>query len=69
VLRGVIPHAEQWCSQGGRLWAIARHLVHVVEGVKGARGWRATLSREAGTRQAGPEVLVRAARSLEERGL
>ncbi|MFN6339030.1 MAG: tRNA dihydrouridine(20/20a) synthase DusA [Cyanobacteriota bacterium] len=69
VLRGVIPHAEQWCSQGGRLWAIARHLVHVVEGVKDARGWRATLSREAGTRQAGPEVLVRAARSLEERGL
>jgi tRNA-dihydrouridine synthase A len=69
VLRGVIPHAERWCARGGRLWAIARHLVHVVEGVKGARGWRATLSRQAGARGAGPEVLAEAARQLEERGI
>lgn len=69
VVRGVIPHAERWCRQGGRLWAIGRHLVHVVEGVKGARGWRASLSREAGARQAGPEVLAAAASQLEERGL
>ena len=69
VVRGVIPHAENWCRRGGRLWAIARHLVHVVEGVKGARGWRATLSRQASERVAGPEVLARAALALEERGL
>ena len=69
VVRGVVPHAERWCAQGGRLWAIARHLVHVVEGVPGARGWRATLSRQAGEGNAGPEVLVRAALQLEERGL
>jgi tRNA-dihydrouridine synthase A len=69
VIRGVIPHAERWCAQGGRLWAIARHLVHLVEGVKGARGWRATLSRQAGERGASPEVLARAALQLEERGL
>ncbi|MFN9547720.1 MAG: tRNA dihydrouridine(20/20a) synthase DusA [Cyanobacteriota bacterium] len=69
VLRGVIPHAERWCAQGGRLWAIARHLVHVVEGVSGARGWRASLSREANQRDAKAEVLARAALALEERGL
>jgi tRNA-dihydrouridine synthase A len=69
VMRGVIPHAERWCAGGGRLWAIARHLVHVVEGVPGARGWRATLSRQAGQREAGPEVLASAALALEERGL
>ena len=69
VLQGVIPHAERWCTQGGRLWAIARHLVHVVEGVKGARGWRAALSEQASQRQAGPEVLAKAALQLEERGL
>ncbi|MEB3317008.1 MAG: tRNA dihydrouridine(20/20a) synthase DusA [Cyanobacteriota bacterium] len=69
VVRGVIPHAERWCAGGGRLWALARHLVHVVEGVKGARGWRAALSRQAGTRDAGPEVLADAALALEERGL
>lgn len=69
VVRGLIPHAERWCGQGGRLWAIGRHLVHVVEGVKGARGWRASLSRQAGARHAGPEVLAAAALQLEERGL
>lgn len=69
VVRGVIPHAERWCARGGRLWAIARHLVHVVEGVKGARGWRASLARQAGDRHAGPEVFAQAARQLEERDL
>ncbi|MEB3334447.1 MAG: tRNA dihydrouridine(20/20a) synthase DusA [Cyanobacteriota bacterium] len=69
VVRGMIPHAERWCSQGGKLWAIGRHLVHLVEGVKGARGWRASLSREAGLRDAGPDVLAKAALQLEDRGL
>ena len=68
VLRGLLPHAERWCSGGGRLWAIGRHLVHVVEGVSGARHWRANLTRNAGMRTAGPEVLEAAARQLEERG-
>ena len=69
VVRGLIPHAERWRSRGDRLWPIARHLVHVVEGVSGARHWRASLAREAGARDAGPEVLDAAARQLEERGL
>ena len=69
VLRGVIPHAERWCNSGGRLWPIARHLVHLVEGVSGARYWRRQLSREASERSARPDVLERAAQQLEERGL
>jgi tRNA-dihydrouridine synthase A len=69
VVRGLIPHAERWRSRGDRLWPIARHLVHVVEGVSGARHWRAALTREAGAREAGAEVLESAARRLEERGL
>jgi len=69
VVRGLLPHADRWCEQGGRLWAIARHLVHVVEGVSGARHWRASLTRAAGARNAGVEVLEDAARQLEERGL
>ncbi len=69
VVRGLIPYAETWCSSGGRLWAIARHLVQVVEGVSGARHWRRELGQAAGERQAGPEVLERAALQLEERGL
>ena len=69
VVRGLIPHAERWCSEGGRLWAIARHLVQVVEGVSGARHWRRDLGQAAGAAKAGPEVLEEAARQLEERGL
>jgi tRNA-dihydrouridine synthase A len=69
VLQGMLPHAERWCSGGGRLWAIARHLVHVVEGVPGARHWRGQLTRAAGAAGAGPEVLAVAAAQLEERGL
>jgi tRNA-dihydrouridine synthase A len=69
VVRGLIPYAEGWCSGGGRLWAIARHLVQVVEGVSGARHWRRDLGQAAGDRSAGPEVLEAAARQLEERGL
>jgi len=69
VVRGLIPYAERWCSSGGRLWAIARHLVQVVEGVSGARHWRRDLGQAAGALSAGPEVLERAAQQLEERGL
>jgi tRNA-dihydrouridine synthase A len=69
VVRGLIPHATQWCASGGRLWAIARHLVHLVEGVSGARHWRAALTQAAGAAGAGPQVLAEAAAQLEERGL
>jgi tRNA-dihydrouridine synthase A len=69
VVRGLIPHAERWRSRGERIWPIARHLVHVVEGVSGARRWRQQLTEAAGTRDAQPAVLEAAAQALEERGL
>ena len=69
VLRGLMPHAERWIASGGRLWAIARHLVHLVEAVPGARHWRGQLSRQAAERSAGADVLAAAALQLEERGL
>jgi tRNA-dihydrouridine synthase A len=68
VLRGLIPHTELWCGGGGRLWPIARHLVHVVEGVAGARRWRAWFSQAAAAPGAGSELLEKAACQLEERG-
>ena len=69
VVRGLIPYAERWRSRGERLWPIARHLVHVVEGVSGARRWRQQITQAAGARDAEPAVLDAAARALEERGL
>ena len=69
VVRGLVPHAERWCSRGGLLWPIARHLVHLVQGVSGARQWRNSITQEACQRDAGPEVLIAAAQKLEARGL
>ena len=69
VLRGILPHAERWCASGGKLWPIARHLVHLVEGVSGARHWRRGLVEAATKANAGPQVLEKACLQLEERGL
>ncbi|MCX5926000.1 MAG: tRNA dihydrouridine(20/20a) synthase DusA, partial [Cyanobium sp. LacPavin_0920_WC12_MAG_63_22] len=63
-----VAYAEQWRSRGGRLWPIARHLVHVVEGVGGAKRWRQQLTEKAGARDADAGVLAAAALSLAERG-
>ena len=68
VLRGLLDYSDRWCSGGGRLWAIARHLVHLVEGVAGARRWRQQLTRAAVAPGAGPEVIEQAARQLEAHG-
>ncbi|MEB3239389.1 MAG: tRNA dihydrouridine(20/20a) synthase DusA, partial [Cyanobacteriota bacterium] len=68
VLRGLIDYSDRWCSGGGRLWAIARHLVHLVEGVPGARRWRQKLTQAAVAPGAGPEVIEQAARQLEAHG-
>jgi len=68
VLRGLLPYADQWCRGGGKLWPIARHLVHLVAGIGGARRWRQSISQEAGAKSAGAEVLEAAALSLEQRG-
>ncbi len=68
VVRGLLPYAERWLSRGDRLWPIARHLVHVVEGVSGARAWRQQLTQAAGQREAKADVLEAAAQQLEAQG-
>ncbi len=68
VVGGLVAYAEQWRSRGGRLWPIARHLVHVVEGVGGAKRWRQQLTEKAGSRDADAGVLAAAALSLAEQG-
>jgi tRNA-dihydrouridine synthase A len=69
VVMGMAAHAERWCTAGGRLWPVARPLMNLVEGVSGARRWRAGLGRAATAQAAGPDVLWEAARQLEQVGL
>ena len=69
VLRGVMQHAENHIRNGGRLWDVCRHLLQVVEGVPGARGWRRNLGINAQQPNADLGVLEKAVRQLEEAGL
>ena len=69
VVTGLIPHAAVHLTKGGRLWDLCRHLVQLVEGVKGARHWRRKLSEDAQRKGAGLDVLEKAGQRLREAGL
>ena len=69
VVTGLLPHASAHLSRGGRLWDLCRHLVQLVEGVRGARHWRRDLSDRAQRPGADLTVLEEAGRQLREAGL
>ncbi|MFL0781932.1 MAG: tRNA dihydrouridine(20/20a) synthase DusA, partial [Prochlorococcus sp.] len=47
VVKGLIPHTQMHLRDGGRIWDVCRHLLQLVEGVPGARGWRRNLGINA----------------------
>ena len=69
VVSGLIPHAYAHLSRGGRLWDLCRHLVQLVEGVRGARHWRRELGERAQRPGADLTVLEEAGRQLRDAGL
>ena len=69
VVTGLLPHAAAHLSRGGRLWDLCRHLVQLVEGVRGARHWRRELGERAQRPGADLTVLEEAGRQLREAGL
>ena len=69
VVTGLLPHAAAHLSRGGRLWDLCRHLVQLVEGVRGARHWRRELGDRAQRPGADLTVLEEAGRQLREAGL
>ena len=69
VVTGLIPHAEAHLQRGGRLWDLCRHLVQLVEGVRGARHWRRDLGNRAQRPGADLRVLEEAGRKLRDAGL
>jgi tRNA-dihydrouridine synthase A len=56
----MIPYAEQFCRNGGRISAVTRHLIGLFQGRPGARRWRQILSVESGRPGAGAEVIAMA---------
>ena len=69
VVAGLIPHASAHLSRGGRLWDLCRHLVQLVEGVRGARHWRRELGERAQRPGADLDVLEQAGLQLRNAGL
>lgn len=69
VVLGLIPHAQRHLERGGRLWDLCRHLVQLVEGVRGARHWRRNLGIYAQRRGADLRVLEEAGLQLKDAGL
>ena len=69
VVTGLIPHASAHLRRGGRLWDLCRHLVQLVEGVRGARHWRRELGERAQLPGADLIVLEEAGRQLRDAGL
>ena len=69
VVEGLLPHAEAHLERGGRLWDLCRHLVQLVEGVRGARHWRRELGEKAQRPGADLDVLTQAGQQLKDAGL
>ena len=69
VVEGLLPHAANHLERGGRLWDLCRHLVQLVEGVRGARHWRRELGEKAQRPNADLDVLRAAGQQLKDAGL
>ncbi|MEX1364441.1 MAG: tRNA dihydrouridine(20/20a) synthase DusA [Nannocystaceae bacterium] len=64
VIESLLPYVERSVSGGGRLSGIARHLMGLVHGLPGARGFRRVLGEHGRQAGAGVEVLERALAEL-----
>ena len=69
VVNGLLPHAAAHLERGGRIWDLCRHLVQLVEGVRGARHWRRELGEKAQRPGADLDVLRNAGQQLKDAGL
>ncbi|HEX2238987.1 MAG TPA: tRNA dihydrouridine(20/20a) synthase DusA [Gammaproteobacteria bacterium] len=64
VLACYVPYLATQLAAGTRLAHIVPHLMGLFQGLAGARVWRRSLSEQARRRDAGVEVVMRAARRL-----
>ena len=66
MVRSYYPYVESQLSQGVRLHAMTRHLLHLYSGQPRARLWRRTLSEKARDESAGIEVIESALARVNE---
>lgn len=59
-------YADQWVEDGGRLIAVTRHMLGLMNGLPGARAWRRSLSEDARSIEANANVIRDATSRLQE---
>ena len=64
VIEKMLPYIETELAQGTRLHHITRHMIGLFNGEPGARRWRRFLSENGYQKDAGVEVLLRAAAEI-----
>jgi tRNA-dihydrouridine synthase A len=58
IVERLLPYVERELAEGTPLWAIARHILGLFNGMPGARRWRRHLSEAAHRPGAGVEVVL-----------
>jgi tRNA-dihydrouridine synthase A len=59
-------YADEHCANGTRLIAITRHMLGLMSGLPGARGWRRALSEDARKDDASPDIIRMATDQLQD---
>ena len=65
VARAMANYAQAEMAQGTRLIAITRHMLGLMNGLKGAKAWRRQLSESARKAEATATIITKAAESVE----
>lgn len=60
VVERMVAHAERWCSQGGQVKKVTRHMLNFFHGVPGTKAWKRYLNAHSFKTDASPEVISRA---------
>lgn len=60
VVALMLDYMDDEMRKGQRFWHIARHMLGIFQGVKGARQWRRHLSEEGHKAGSGPEIMRQA---------
>ncbi len=59
-------YADEWVAKGGRLIAVTRHMLGLMNGLPGAKSWRRSLSEDARGPDATADVIRHATSRLQE---
>ena len=59
-------YAESWTENGGKLIAVTRHMLGLMNGLPGAKSWRRSLSEDARDPAATADVIRQATARLQD---